>query len=692
MDIEIIKRNQLVDKATAELKRRFIGIDRQIDQVMAVVRTWYLYPELQQTPVVVNLYGMTGCGKTSLVKAICELLDIESDLIYYNFANIDDMTSFSVQRDIDEINNKKPNRVIVYDEFQYAATIDEHGCEKDKKGGLKPFWELLDTGRLHGHMNQYDYSFLNGLLNVIAMLRGKGLNMVIRNGCWMNEDEIASRLPFWEMNSVYYYMNRNSSGTKAKDPEDYDEDEDDEEDDQTRKFFLNSSSMYKLYDLACKYKLQCVTDKLTNRFDMYQVISGMDITAFTDFLERLLKTMEKGYDLCFNESIIFVIGNLDEAYTVSYNVNPDMSPDQFHRITSSITVVDIKRSLQKRFRNEQIARLGNTHILYPAFSSESFRKIISAQLEEYGQIIQKKFGYELHFGDALKRFIYDESVFPVQGVRPILSGIQEIVKSKLAATVMLMDGDGIRDKVTAVEYDYCRGYLTGRFMDASDSTVCNKKIAKVESRINGLRKSKSDESQAIVAAHESGHFVVYSYFYPGCVPERLVSRTADSESQGFMIEEDNQQDFASKRDMLNKIKVLLGGYAAEMTVFGPDMLTAGSADDLNKATRTAMSMVRQYGMGGQAFVSTKDISLELVNEEDQQYINDQVKCIINDCLNEDMDLFKNNTSAHDMLKESAIFLSTHSAMTKQKMSAMIKKYFGDRSRSGHYYRDCIDRM
>lgn len=49
------------------------------------------------------------------------------------------------------------------------------------------------------------------------------------------------------------------------------------------------------------------------------------------------------------------------------------------------------------------------------------------------------------------------------------------------------------------------------------------------------------------------------YLYPGCVPERLVSRTADSESQGFMIEEDNQQDFASKRDMLNKIKVLLEG-------------------------------------------------------------------------------------------------------------------------------------
>ena len=79
---EIERKNKVVDNAISVLKTEFIGIDKQIDEIMDNVRTWYIYPQLQVRPLVVNLFGMSGIGKTSLVKRISQLLDIEKDYVY----------------------------------------------------------------------------------------------------------------------------------------------------------------------------------------------------------------------------------------------------------------------------------------------------------------------------------------------------------------------------------------------------------------------------------------------------------------------------------------------------------------------------------------------------------------------------------------------------------------------------------
>ena len=139
------KRERLVDDAIKTLKHEFIGIDDQIDSVMDNLRTWFLFPELQTRPLVVSLWGMSGVGKTSLVKRIAELLEIDKDMVYFNFAEIGECSSWEIENELEEkLSNEKSNRMFVYDEFQYAATLDKHGDELTKKSGLKPFWELLD--------------------------------------------------------------------------------------------------------------------------------------------------------------------------------------------------------------------------------------------------------------------------------------------------------------------------------------------------------------------------------------------------------------------------------------------------------------------------------------------------------------------------------------------------------------------
>ena len=112
---EIERKNKVVDNAISVLKTEFIGIDKQIDEIMDNVRTWYIYPQLQVRPLVVNLFGMSGIGKTSLVKRISQLLDIEKDYVYFNFASISESSSWEIENQIEEeLSNEKSNRMFVY--------------------------------------------------------------------------------------------------------------------------------------------------------------------------------------------------------------------------------------------------------------------------------------------------------------------------------------------------------------------------------------------------------------------------------------------------------------------------------------------------------------------------------------------------------------------------------------------------
>jgi cell division protease FtsH len=51
---------------------------------------------------------------------------------------------------------------------------------------------------------------------------------------------------------------------------------------------------------------------------------------------------------------------------------------------------------------------------------------------------------------------------------------------------------------------------------------------------------------------------------------------------------------STKDDLLNQISILLGGRAAEEVEFGS--ISTGAANDIERATQTARSMVTMYGM------------------------------------------------------------------------------------------------
>lgn len=694
------KKEKLIDDAIVTLKREFVGIDEQIEAIMDNLRTWFLFPELQSRPLVISIWGLTGTGKTSLVNRIAELLDIERDKVYFNFAKISESSAWEIEQEIeDELSNERSNRLFVYDEFQYANTLDAQGEEKDKRSGLKPFWELLDTGIIH---KRYNFYGIRGLYNVgfyLAKINERH-PMEITNGVWTNPKQCLEGFSNYEIMKFKELLNfdfdpRRPDGEKEKQMaidlgEDYPRGYDSSRANGCG-FFIKERYLDLMLDMQEKTKVG-----IMDRHEEYLKICSQSVDEIIDEITKIYDNASKGYDLVFNDSVIFVLGNLDEAYTVAFDVDPDMSPDQFHKITKKINIVDIKKALQKRFRNEQIARLGNIHIIYPSFSSDSFKKIIDLSLNEYAANVMHMAGYRLVFEQSVKDIIYKESVFPTHGTRPVFSTVHEIIKTKLPTVVRRIYEEQV--DVDSIVYSYRRGktFVSVYDKDGNKPIECS---FKEKLRLERLRDNTKDEEQALVAVHESGHFVMYAKLF-GKMPEKVCSKTASRDNGGFMLKSDEKFELHSYEWLLNTIKVSLGGYVAERLVFGDDKRTTGASEDLRTATKWASRIVRDYGMGKHAWCTTYytegNVCLcgDILKEEDQSYVNEQIKKVFKMCLEEVEDTL-NNTEWKKMLKASAQYLSTHTQMPKKKMLEcynLVDESARKRDNDDKYYREKIDKI
>ena len=120
----------------------------------------------------------------------------------------------------------------------------------------------------------------------------------------------------------------------------------------------------------------------------------------------------------------------------------------------------------------------------------------------------------------------------------------------------------------------------------------------VERMVAGLEKRNrllNPKEREIVAYHEMGHALV-AVSLPGTDPVHKVSIIPRGVGAlGYTIQRPTEDRFLMTREELeNKMSVLLGGRAAELTVFGH--LSTGAADDLRRVTDIARSMVTRYGM------------------------------------------------------------------------------------------------
>lgn len=569
---EIIKKSNDLEDLREYLKSEFIGIDKIIDGVIESMKPYYIFPESLVKPVVVSLWGMTGTGKTSLIEKIVDFLGLRKSYIKYDMGNnVSEYGFMSIFKKTTSNNN-----IIVLDEFQIGRTIDEEKKEKDN--ACRYIWDLVDNGKITSYKN-YDYENSSTILKYVRRMIKIGID-VDDEGYIVNLDNYVDN------NTAFGRIEKcDTCDLKLKDDRGMNVVSVDINKDKIKQYDIKGINLIKWVDF------HSLVDSNPDFFDFDSSIENRDkffkkpLNEILEILEECVRTSEqiKIYD--YSKSIIFCLGNLDEVYTMSHDTNPDICADMFHDNSLKINMMDVKKALQKRFRVEQIARLGNNHFIYPAFNSESYKKFISKYLYNTTKRVEKDFGLHINFDNSVNDIIYDEGVFPAQGIRPLLSTLNNFIDNNLSNVITQLI-------ITNDDCNNIRWFYDDKKFVIIDSNI--KLEYKVDTILTDLRKIDNNQKQAMVSVHEAGHGLISSLLM-GLCPDEILSKTASADAGGYCLY-NPRDEYKTKDYFLKDIRVYLAGMEAEKLIFGEDNVSTGAYRDISQATKIASEMVKSYGM------------------------------------------------------------------------------------------------
>jgi cell division protease FtsH len=106
----------------------------------------------------------------------------------------------------------------------------------------------------------------------------------------------------------------------------------------------------------------------------------------------------------------------------------------------------------------------------------------------------------------------------------------------------------------------------------------------------------SEDEKKLTAYHEAGHAIV-GLSVPDHDPVHKVTIIPRGRALGvtmFLPEEDRYS--YSKQRLESQISSLFGGRIAEELIFGPEMVTTGASNDIQRATEMARNMVTRWGL------------------------------------------------------------------------------------------------
>jgi len=168
---EFLEKQQLLSKANKQLKKEFFGIDSIIDNITRTVSSWYVLSDIQESPLIINLWGLTGVGKTSLIKRLVEILNCKDRFFKFDLNQKGNTQSFSSGfNDLCE-NSDSSKVIIVLDEFQHSRTVKGPNRDEIENKYNQSIWQLLDTGKVHymsWRRSLYDfYDYINKLSRLL---------------------------------------------------------------------------------------------------------------------------------------------------------------------------------------------------------------------------------------------------------------------------------------------------------------------------------------------------------------------------------------------------------------------------------------------------------------------------------------------------------------------------------------------
>ena len=189
----------------------------------------------------------------------------------------------------------------------------------------------------------------------------------------------------------------------------------------------------------------------------------------------------------------------------------------------------------------------------------------------------------------------------------------------------------------------------------------------------------SPEEKKRVAYHEIGHALVAA-LQTGSEPVEkitIIPRTSGALGYTMQVPKD-EKNLYTREDLINHITTLCGGRAAEEVIFNE--VSTGAANDIEKATETARSMITQYGMADEfGMVKFQDSGSRYMgdngnmncSEETRKEIDDLMVKIVKSAQENARQLIADN---RDAMKELSEFLLEEETITGKQFMEILSKY------------------
>lgn len=661
-----------LEEVVKVLKQEFIGLDDILDEIKNQIITWYVTPEVLSRPVVISLWGMTGTGKSSVVRRLVELLNLENETLNFDCGEYCSDRIDSLGTTLLDVLGKgdsqykdsttyKAHLVFVWDEFQHARTIDESGIEVDKPQ-LRSVWSLLDNGIVSADDNDgnWDYAKLQRFIDDFIPFSEQYPDITVTRNNVTDKKKVKIIL---DEIGLSCYPDRSLTGLgitltgyRYKFAEKSSEDKNSEE-----LLVLPEDIIFSIIKFLGKDREKNVRAFLRKPNKTFGEIGK--------WLKEVKNNIIRPKSINCSNSLVFVIGNLDEAFKVDGELNPDLDADTFNRITEKVSITDIKEALKTRFRPEQIARLGNGLIKYPTLSKQSFKKIIRNETKRIIDKFKELDDIEVVIDEKFYDLIYSEGVYPTQGVRPVFTTIGHLLTPNLSR--ILIENEDHKHKKVVISYE---GDLNSKAIKITLDFDGMRKEYEQPLQLGKIRNPRDRKRRYAIAVHEIGHAILQSYQI-GIVPDLIVSVSSDGGGFCDAYNKDTEGEISSVEDINDDVMISLGGYVAEKLTFASDKILLGSGSDLESAWKSLSDAVYKNGHSFPMIFSNYNTENSGISSIPSGFSDTQIQSTIK-AIYSNLH-FKTEKVIMDnkkLLAKAAMALSEKGSMTGEEFTEFIKKY------------------
>lgn len=185
------------------------------------------------------------------------------------------------------------------------------------------------------------------------------------------------------------------------------------------------------------------------------------------------------------------------------------------------------------------------------------------------------------------------------------------------------------------------------------------------------KRMQSDQDKKLTAYHEAGHAVL-SHFQNETDPVHRISIVSRGMALGYtLIPPQKDKVHETKKHLIQRIAVMMGGRAAEEVVF--DEMTTGASNDFEQATNVARAMVVDFGMSELGHVSfaadeKSYYGQPAISQEMMAKIDAEIKKIVEIGYKKAIDMLKEK---RDILDKVALALLSKESLDQDEFEAIV---------------------